>query len=275
MSGTDPNAPVTLASLKRLVRAGEKFAMLACYDATTARWLERGGVPVLLVGDSAAQMILGEKSTTHAPLDFMITITAAVKRGAPRCFVMGDMPFLSYQADDAEAVRNAGRFVIEGNADAVKLEVDASFAPLIEKIARAGIAVVPHIGWRPQRTGQTGVPLIAGKTEKAAQRLVELAVMMENAGATMLLIEQCTAEAAARVVDAVKIPVIGCGAGPACHGQVVIVNDLLGLTDWQPSFITPDAQVGQTILDAGRRWVERVGSGAFPGDHPYQMTDPS
>ena len=155
------------------MRERKTFACLTCYDATTARWLERAGVPVLLVGDTAAEMILGFPNTLHAPLDFLILLTAAVKRGAPRTLVMADMPFMSYQVSDSEGVRNAGRFMTEGMCDAVKLEVDASFAPLVQLMTRAGVPVVAHIGSRPQHAKQIGGYIAAGKTAESALKILD------------------------------------------------------------------------------------------------------
>ncbi|NNF44020.1 MAG: 3-methyl-2-oxobutanoate hydroxymethyltransferase [Phycisphaerales bacterium] len=266
------HAPVTLRTIRRMVRQGERFAALTCYDATTARWLERAGVPMLLVGDTAAEMILGLPGTIHAPLDFLITLTAAVKRGAPRTFVMGDMPFMSYQADEAEGIRNAGRFLTEGTADAVKLEVDAKDAPLIERMARAGIPVVAHIGCRPQQVKRAGGYASAGRTAEEARAMIEASAVMESAGAAMLLIEAAPNEVSARIVDRLSIPVIGCGAGPACHGQIVVLHDLLGLTDWQPSFARPIAAAGTELVHAAERWVEKVRKNDL-GTHPYKMID--
>ncbi|MEM7627510.1 MAG: 3-methyl-2-oxobutanoate hydroxymethyltransferase [Planctomycetota bacterium] len=268
-----PEKPVTMRDLRRRVRAGEKFAMLTCYDATTARWLYRGGLDVMLVGDTAGSMMLGFDDTIHAPLEYMITITAAVKRGAPNAFVMGDMPFMSYHADDAEAIKNAGRFMTEGRADAVKIEVDERFVDLVGKMDRASIPVVAHIGWRPQRTPRTGVPIVAGRTPEKIKKMVELAKQLEDAGAAMLLIEQATAEAARAVMDTVKVPVIGCGAGPDCHGHVVVLHDWLGMTDWQPSFAPPAANGGQSVAAMAERWVELVKTGKYLADGgPYAMT---
>ncbi len=268
----------TLRDLRHRARDRRPFAMLTCYDATTARWLARGGLDVLLVGDTAGSMVLGFEDTVHAGLDFMLTITAAVRRGAPDAFVMGDMPFMSYQADDAEGVRNAGRFLTEGQADAVKLEVDHRHVGLVAKLDRANIPVVAHIGWGPQRTGRFGVPVVAGRTDAKIAEMSKLAESLEDAGAAMLLIEQATAEAAAAVVEAVSIPVIGCGAGPSItadapgvHGQVVVLHDLLGLTDRQPSFIKPIAKGGDALADAARRWVDAVSTGQVLKDGgPYE-----
>lgn len=269
-----PPRPVTMRDLRRRARTGEKFAMLTCYDATTAKWLVRGGLDVMLVGDTAGSMVLGFDDTIHAPLEFMLTITAAVKRGAPSAFVMGDMPFMSYHASDAEAIKNAGRFMTEGNADAVKLEVDERFVGLVGQLDRASIPVVAHIGWRPQRTPRTGVPIVAGRTAAKIKQMVELAKQLEDAGASMLLIEQSTAEAARAVMDAVKVPVIGCGAGPDCHGHVVVLHDWLGMTDWQPSFAPPAANGGQSVAAMAERWVELVKSGKYLADGgPYEMQE--
>jgi len=270
----DTARPVTMRDLRHRVRSGTKFAMLTCYDATTARWLYRGGLDVMLVGDTAGSMVLGFDDTIHAPLAFMLTITAAVKRGAPNAFVMGDMPFMSYQADEWEAVKNAGRFMTEGQADAVKIEVDERFVGLVGKMDRAGIPVVAHIGWRPQRTPRTGVPIVAGRTPAKIKKMVDLAKKLEDAGAAMLLIEQATAEAARAVMDAVKLPVIGCGAGPDCHGHVVVLHDWLGMTDWQPSFASPAANGGKALQDMATRWVDLVKTEKYLADGgPYAMTE--
>lgn len=261
---------ITLQTLRRAVRDAEPFACLTCYDATTARWLERAGVPVLLVGDTAAEMILGEPGTIHAPLEFMLLLTAAVKRGAPNTFVMGDMPFGSYQCDDADAVRNAMRFLTEGRADAVKLEVDGDWTPLVTKLARAGVPVVAHLGSRPQCAKQEGGYRAAGRTPEALQAIVDDAIAMEAAGASMILLEAVPNEVATAVVQATTVPVIGCGAGTACHGQIVVTQDLLGLTDWQPAFAQPIATLGTSLMEAATTWRRKVSEGDL-GTHPYQM----
>lgn len=267
--------PVTLNTLRKRVAGGTKFPVLTCYDATTARWLVQGGVDVLLVGDTAAQMILGYDSTIHAPLDFMVQITAAVKRGAPGAFVMADMPFMSYQASHAQALRNAGRFLTEGHADAVKFEVDDSYGDLVRKLTSAGIPVVAHIGSRPQTVRLTGGYKSAGKTAEEARHLVNTAELMLHCGAAMLLVEATAAEVGAEITRlASDVPVIGCGAGPDCHGHVVVLHDLLGLSDWQPAFAKPQAAMGQAIADTAAKWKDLVASGRYlAGDHPYHMEE--
>lgn len=260
---------VTARTLRGWAEAGTPFACLTAYDAVTARWLERGGVPVLLVGDTAAEMVLGFDSTIRVPLEFMLMITAAVRRGAPRAYVMGDMPFMSYQASPDDAMVNAGRFLSEGLADAVKLEVDGEDAPLVRRMARAGIPVVAHIGCRPQHVKLSGYRT-AGTTAAEARTILDDARRLEDAGASMLLLEATPNEVASRLVEQADIPVIGCGAGPACHGQIVVTQDLLGLTDRQPSFASPMRDLGTEMVDFAADWRQRVESREL-GPHPYRM----
>jgi len=257
-----------------MAREDRRFACLTCYDFTTARWLERAGVPLLLVGDTAGEMILGHPGTIHAPLDFLITLTAAVKRGAPTAYVMGDMPFLSYQVSVEEAIRNAGRFLVEGRADGVKLEVGSGDVELVRRLAVAGIPVIAHLGCRPQQAKLAGGYRAAATIAAEVAALVETAAAMEAAGAIMLLLEAMPAEAAAAVVERTSVPVIGCGAGPACHGQIVVLQDLLGLTDWQPAFAAPLAALGDQLVQAALAWSDRVERNDL-GRHPYRMKDES
>ena len=271
-SAPTPAGPITLRTIQCFVARGEKFASLTCYDFTTARWLEKAGVPVLLVGDTAAEMILGLPGTIHAPLEFLLQLTAAVKRGAPNTHVMADMPFMSYQADEAEGIRNAGRFLTEGSADSVKLEVDGSFPPLVERMSRAGIPVVAHLGCRPQLVKRSGGYSAAGRTAREAEQMVADAVAMEAAGAAMILIEATPNEVSQLIVEKTSLPVIGCGAGPACHGQIVVLQDLLGLSAWQPSFASPITAMGDTLVRAAEEWKEMVRTSKL-GEHPYRMRD--
>jgi 3-methyl-2-oxobutanoate hydroxymethyltransferase len=250
--------PVTIRTIRGIAARGEAFACLTCYDATMARWLERAGVPVLLVGDTAAEVVLGYQRTIDMPLEVLLALTAAVKRGAPRCLVMGDMPFMSYQADPGEAVKNAGRFMTEGQADVVKVEADESFAPLIERMARAGVPVCGHVGSRPQLAGLSGGYGSAGRTASEARQIVRDAVAMERAGCVLLLIEAVPDEVTLEVLAATGIPLIGIGAGAACHGQVLVLQDLLGLSDKAPRFAEPVAQLGPAVQKAGAEWVARV-----------------
>lgn len=269
---SEPNLQdaVTLKTLIRMKRKGEPFACLACYDATTARWLSRGGVHVLLAGDSAAQVVLGHESTVHMPIDFAIQITAALKRGAPRSLIMADMPFMSYHTSVESAMINASRFMIEGNADVVKLETDETFAPLVDRLTRAGVPVCAHIGCKPQTSSVTGGPVAAGRTADGLEQVVRDAVALEQAGAVILLLEAVPAEVTKAVMNQVKVPVIGIGAGTSCDGQILVVNDLLGMTDVPPRFAEPVDIFGQRIQEAGQLWVDRVRMGTI-GGQAYSM----
>lgn len=250
--------PTTLKTLRRLAHQGQPFACLTCYDATTARWLERAGIPVLLVGDTAAEVILGFERTIDMPLVVLLALTAAVKRGAPRTLVMGDMPFLSYQVEEGEAIRNAGRFMTEGKADVVKIEADASFAPLVEKMARAGIAVCGHVGSRPQRAALSGGYGGAGRTDDDASRIVADAVALERAGCVMLLVEAVPESVTTQILESTSVPLIGIGAGPACHGQVLVLHDLVGFTDRPPVFADKVADLGPALQQAASSWAQMV-----------------
>ncbi|NBX25169.1 MAG: 3-methyl-2-oxobutanoate hydroxymethyltransferase [Planctomycetes bacterium] len=268
-SEAERQAPVTLRSLVRTARSGGRFACLTCYDATTARWLARAGVEMLLVGDTAAEVILGLPGTIHASMDFLVQLTAAVKRGAPDRVVMADMPFMSYQASPETAMMNAARFLTEGTADCVKLEVDRHWVPLVERLSRAGIPVVAHIGSRPQQAKMKGGNFAVGRTAEEAMALIHDAAALEAAGASMLLIEACPGEVSRVIVERATVPVIGCGAGPACHGQVVVLQDLMGLSDWQPAFARPEANLGESLRGAAAAWSSRVRSGG--AEDAYRM----
>ncbi len=261
---------ITLRTIRRMMATGERFACLTCYEAKMAAWLERAELPMILVGDTAAEMVEGHDQTYYADMDFLVRLTMGVRRGAPNVCLMADMPFMSYQADDAEAMHNAARFMRESGADLVKMELDQTFVPLVEKMSRAGIPVVAHIGSRPQQTKLSGGYRSFGRTDEEASKVIADAKALENAGAVMLLIEATPAEVAERIVKTSNVPVIGCGAGPACHGQVIVLHDLLGLTDWQPKFAPPVVNIGEQIRDAAQTWIKKVGCNDL-GEHPYHM----
>lgn len=251
-------------------RKGEPFACLACYDATTARWLERAGVHVLLAGDSAAQVVLGYDRTIDMPIDFAIEITAAIKRGAPRTLIMADMPFMSYHTSVETAMTNAARFMKQGNADVIKLESDETFAPLVAHMTRAGIPICAHIGCKPQTSSVTGGPMAAGRTADQLTQVVRDAKALEDAGAVLILIEAVPNEVTQAVMKAVSIPVIGIGAGTDCDGQILVVNDLLGLTDHPPRFAEAVDTFGPRLKAAGQQWVTRVRNSTI-GGQAYTM----
>ncbi|MEL6330437.1 MAG: 3-methyl-2-oxobutanoate hydroxymethyltransferase [Planctomycetota bacterium] len=262
--------PTTIKSVTQMAERGEPFACLTAYDFTTARWLERAGVHLLLTGDSAANVILGLDKTIDCPLGFLITISAAVKRGAPNTLLMGDMPFMSYHASPDAAIENAGRFLTEGSCDIVKLEADESFAPLVQRMTRAGIPVCAHVGTRPQTWALTSGPKAAGRTNDEADQIVADAVALERAGAVMLLIEAVPPETTRRVLDATSLPLIGIGAGTECHGQILVVHDLVGLGDRAPRFAEPVADLGPKLRDAASEWVKRVAAREIGGQQ-YRM----
>lgn len=271
-SEAHPAEPVTLKTLKRMKRKAEPFACLACYDATSARWLERAGVHVLLAGDSAAQVVLGYDRTIDMPIDFAIEITAAIKRGAPRTLIMADMPFMSYHTSVETAMTNAARFMKQGNADVIKLESDETFAPLVAHMTRAGIPICAHIGCKPQTSSITGGPMAAGRTADQLTQVVRDAKALEEAGSVLLLIEAVPEQVTQAVMNAVSIPVIGIGAGTGCDGQILVVNDLLGLTDQPPRFAQAVETFGPRLKAAGQEWVKRVRSGTI-GGQAYTMRD--
>ncbi len=266
MSSLHPaHKPVTLKSIARAVAAGERFACLTCYDASMARLLQRAGVPLLLVGDTAAEVVLGFDRTIHMPLELQIALTAGVKRGAPRCVVMGDMPFMSYQASADDAMRHAGRFMTEGQADIVKVEADATLAPLVDRMTRAGIPVCGHVGSRPQRAAITSGYTSAGKTQVEADSIVQDAVALEQAGAMMLLVEAVPDHVTQAILVSTRVPLIGIGAGAMCHGQVLVLQDVLGLSEQPPAFARPALSVREPIEHAVRAWIEMVEAGRAGG----------
>ncbi len=269
MPGDSP-ARISLASLARMAAEGRPFACLTCYDATTARWLARGGVHVLLVGDTAAEVILGLPRTIDMPLEVLLALTAGVKRGAPDLIVMGDMPFMSYHPSESEAIRNAGRFLTEGLADIVKLEMDATFAPLVAQLTRAGIPVCAHVGSKPQQAALTGGYSSAGRTAAEARRIVDDAIALERAGAKMLLVEAVPPEVSRAILDATTVPLIGIGAGTDCHGQVLVLQDLVGMSASPPRFAEPVANLGRSFEDAAGEWTARVAARRV-GGQAYAM----
>lgn len=271
----------TLRTLQQRTRDGEPFAMLTCYDATMARWLSRAGVDCLLVGDTAAQMVLGHDTTLPATMELMVTLTLAVRRGAPMSCLMGDLPFGSFQGSADTAVENAARLVAGGTADLVKLECDATYAPLIDRMTRAGIPTVAHLGAKPQSVRVTGGFKSTGKTASEAEAIAAAAADLAVAGAAAVLLEAVPDGVSQRVGSAVRravpgrvIPVIGCGAGPSCDGHVIVLNDLLGLTDWQPPFAPPMADLGDQVRRTAQRWAADVREGRYLADGgPYHATD--
>jgi 3-methyl-2-oxobutanoate hydroxymethyltransferase len=270
-----PNRRVTTATLRALRQRREPAVWITAYDYPTAVLADRAGADVLLVGDSAAMTMLGHESTTSITMDEMLVFTRAVCRGAKRALVVGDMPFLSYQVSNARAVLNAGAFVTAG-CSAVKVEGGRRIAPRVRAIADAGIAVMGHLGLTPQSLGQLGGFRVQGKTLAAAERLLDDALTLQEAGAFAVLLEAVPTETAAYVRERVDILVYGIGAGPHVDGQLVIVHDVLGsfIGDIAPKFVRRYAELGATTEQAIRAYAADVRAGAFPApEHCYPMDE--
>jgi 3-methyl-2-oxobutanoate hydroxymethyltransferase len=264
---------VTLATLRARKRAKQKFAVLTCYDYPNAVIQEEAEVEVILVGDSVAQVLLGHQSTLPATMDLMVTLAAAVRRGAPTAYLIGDMPYLSFHISQVDAIRNAGRFMAEAGCDAIKIEGDGRLAPTVEAMSRATIPVVVHLGLRPQSVHLTGGYRAQGRDAASARQLIDDAKRAEEAGACMLLLEAVPTEPAAIITESTELPVIGCGAGPHCDGHVVVLNDMLGLSSGpMPRFVKRYADLRDSVSGAVRKYVADVRSGAYPSDeHCYRM----
>jgi 3-methyl-2-oxobutanoate hydroxymethyltransferase len=262
----------TLADLRSLRTSGKRLAMLTCYDYTTARMMHEAGVPLILVGDSAASVILGYDTTLPVSLAFMMEITAAVRRGAPNAFLVADMPFGSYHASLAQGIRNVARMVKRTGCDAVKLEVAESTAPLVRSLADAGVAVVCHLGLKPQAVGLLGGYRFQGRTSDEARQIVASSLQMQDAGAAAILLEAVPPEVARVVVEKTYIPVIGCGAGPSCHSSVIVTQDALGLTPYRPRFVPALADHATPLKAAFEQYVQAVAAGSYPAsEHEYIM----
>ncbi len=265
---------VTIHTLRAMKRRREKMTMITAYDATFARLLDRAGAELLLVGDSLGMVVQGHDSTLPVTMDDMLYHCRAVARGrgAGRAHIVGDMPFMSYQASIDDAVRNAGRFLKEGMAESVKLEGGAAMADTVRRIVSAGIPVMGHIGLTPQSVHQLGGYKVQGKSEAEADRLVHDAQALEAAGAYAIVLETVPAPLAARISEAVAIPTIGIGAGPDCDGQVLVCYDLLGLGtgEFRPKFLKQYSSLGTEAVDAASRFRDEVRAGRFPApEHCY------
>jgi 3-methyl-2-oxobutanoate hydroxymethyltransferase len=244
---------------------GEKFVMVTAYDYSTARIVDEVGIPLILVGDSLAGVVLGYESTLPVTMDVMLHHTRAVTRGAKNALVVGDMPFMTYQVSLEDAMRNAGRFMQEAGAGAVKLEGGVTVAEKVRRIVEIGIPVMGHIGLTPQSINQLGGHKIQGKTVGAAKKLLEDAIALEQAGAFAVVLETVPAPLAAFITQKVTIPTIGIGAGPGCDGQVQVINDILGSTSgFTPKHAKQFAQIGEITKNALNAYQNEVKAGTFP-----------
>ncbi len=255
----------TVSDIARMHAEGELIAMATAYDFPTARLLDEAGLPMILVGDSLGQVMLGYETTVRVTLDEMLHHTKAVVRGAARALIVGDMPFLSY-ASPEEALTNAGRFLREGGVQAVKIEGGVRSARIVETLVRAGIPVQGHIGLTPQAINAIGKVRVQGRTREAARALLADAAAVQEAGAFSIVLELVPAQLAAAITERLRIPTIGIGAGPGCSGQVQVITDLLGLGDFTPRHARRYAALGETILTAVRAYRADVEAGTFPGE---------
>ena len=256
---------LTVASFRKMKANNEKIVMVTAYDAPGADIAAAAGVEILLVGDSLAMTALGYENTLPLTLEESLHHAAAVRRGAPDAFVVGDMPFLSYQLDMNEAVRNAGRYIKEANSNAVKLEGGSEIVPLVEKLVKTGIPVMAHVGLMPQHIQTAGGYRIAGKTEDEAARLLAEVKAFENAGAFAVVLECIPAAVAENITRQVNIPTIGIGAGAGCDGQVQVCNDLLGLFDrFVPKHAKRYCNLREIMLKAYSDYVDDVKKQKFP-----------
>jgi 3-methyl-2-oxobutanoate hydroxymethyltransferase len=256
---------LTISDIGRMYADGERIPMLTAYDYPTARILDEAGIPMILVGDSLGQVILGYETTVKVTMEEMLHHTRAVVRGTRRALVIGDMPFLSYATTD-EATENAGRFMQDGGAQAVKVEGGVRSARIVEALVKSGVPVQGHIGWTPQsQHGMGGKVKVQGKTRDAARAVLHDAIAIQEAGAFSIVLELVPEQLAAVITSRLRIPTIGIGAGPHCSGQVQVVTDLLGLGTFRPKHARPYADLQGTIADATRRWMADVTAGTFPG----------
>ncbi len=267
MSGPRPG-PVTVPDIVRMKEHGEKIVMLTAYDAPTARLLDGAGADILLVGDSVGNVVLGYENTLPVTMEEMVHHTRAVVRGASRSLVVADMPYLSYHTGIREAVRNAGRFVQQAGARAVKVEGGRKRVRVIRAIRDAEIPVMGHVGLTPQSVHDFGGFKVQGRNAAAARAILGDALAVEDAGAFAVVLEGIPAELAALITGRVRIPTIGIGAGAQCDGQVLVIHDLLGLTpDPVPSFVRRYADVGSVIRDAAARFAADVRGGGYPAEN--------
>lgn len=266
---------VSIAKLKEMKQKGEKIPMLTAYDYATARLVDEAGVPLILVGDSLGMVVLGYESTLPVTMEEMLHHTKAVVRGTKQALVVGDMPFMTYTSV-SDALYNAGRFIKEGGAQAVKLEGGESMAEIVHRIVGCGIPVMGHIGLTPQSINQLGGFKVQGKTPEAAVRLLNDARALEEAGAFAIVIEVVPAPLSRIITKNVSIPTIGIGAGPWCDGQVQVISDLLGLfTDFVPRHAKQYVKLSHAIRGALTDYIGEVQKGVFPTDKESSAMDES
>lgn len=267
------NAKVTIGDLQKKMQAGQKITMMTAYDYPTASLVDQAEIDTILVGDSLGMVVLGYDSTVPVTMDEMIHHCKAVCRGANRAFVIGDMPFMSYQVSIEKAVENAGRFIKEAGCECVKLEGGTEMVPVVEAICVAGIPVCAHIGLTPQTATKLSGFKVQGKDAEGARKLVQSARDLEKAGAFMIVLECIPDSVAKKITDALTIPTIGIGAGKDCDGQVLVYHDLVGLFErFTPKMVKQYVNLSPRIRDALIQFKQEVEVGTFPGpEHSFAM----
>jgi len=268
---------ITIQTLFNMKKRKEKIVMLTAYDYQTAILEDRSGVEMILVGDSLGMVVLGYENTIPVTLEQIIHHLKAVSRARPRAFLVGDLPFMSYQASVADAVRNAGRLLKEGGAEGVKLEGGKRMEAVIRGILDADIPVMGHLGLTPQSLHQFGGYRVQGKDQASADKLVEEAQLLESIGCFSMVLEGIPWQLAQRISESIKIPTIGIGAGPECDGQVLVVNDLLGMSEgFTAKFVKQYANIGLEMSGAFEQYIREVKDKTFPDlDHSYTSDKPA
>jgi 3-methyl-2-oxobutanoate hydroxymethyltransferase len=264
--------PVTIRDIRAFKERGERFPMLTAYDALSAALLDEAGIPVILVGDTLGMVMLGHDSTLPVTMEQMLHHTSAVRRGAASAFVVGDMPFMSYQGSIEDGIVNAGRFLKEAGANAVKLEGGGRVLDLVARLTDAGIPVMGHLGLTPQSVNQFGGYRVQGRSDEQAHRIVQDAKDLEAAGIFALVLEAVPSNVARDVTTSLEVPTIGIGAGPHCDGQVLVWHDFLGITTGPaPKFVKRYANLAEDIKSAARAFASDVATRSYPApEHEYE-----
>jgi len=264
---------VTISYLEQKVNQGRKITMMTAYDYPTASLVDQAEIDTILVGDSLAMVVLGYESTVPVTMDEMIHHCKAVRRGAKQSFIIGDMPFMSYHVSVEDAVKNAGRFIKEAGCEAVKLEGGSEMAPVVKAITAAGIPVCAHIGLTPQTATKLSGFKVQGKDAESANKMIQSARDLEDAGAFMIVLECIPDQVASKITETLKIPTIGIGAGKHCDGQVLVYHDLVGLFErFTPKMVKQYVNLAPMIREALIQYREEVEKGIFPGpEHSFVM----
>ena len=270
-----PPAKVTVPDIQKAKRDGRKITMMTAYDAAFAKLVDAAGIDIILVGDSLGMVVLGYPTTVPVTMDDMVRHAAAVSRGAQRPLLVGDMPFGSYQASTIDALHNAARFLKEAGMDAVKVEGGHEVVDTVRALVDNGIAVMAHVGLTPQRVAQLGGFKVQAKTSRAARKLIDDALALEDAGAFSIVLESVPSEVARLASERLAMPTFGIGAGVECDGQVLVLHDVLGLFgEFKPKFAKRYAELGPIVVDALKRFDSDVREGRFPdAEHSFPMKD--